>query len=81
MTSLSMSNMDIQPMVQWLSQSTMALADTSVSDEDVLDVVGRANDLPDPLYAVGFAAIVFLGVALLQFSLGDLTKEVSLSYC
>ena len=57
-------------------RSSMSLADTSISEEEVLDTVGRVNDLPNPLYALGFAAVVFLGVAILQFSLGDLTKEV-----
>ena len=56
--------------------SNILLADTSISEEEVLSVTGQASDLPDPLYAVGFALIVFLGVALLQLSLGDLTKEV-----
>lgn len=56
-------------------RNTMTLADTSISEEEVLDTVGRANDLPDPIYALGFAAIVFVGVAALQFSLGDITKE------
>lgn len=73
--SLSMGLSDVEPIFNWISRSTLTLSDTSVSDEDVLDVVGRANDLPDPIYAVGFAAFVFAGVALLQFSLGDLTKE------
>lgn len=56
-------------------RNTMTLADTSISEEEVLDSVGRVSDLPDPLYALGFAAVVFIGVAILQFSLGDLTKE------
>ena len=57
------------------SSISILLADTSISEEEVLDVTGRASDLPDPLVAVGFGLVVFLGVALLQFSLGDLTKE------
>ena len=52
------------------------LADTSISEEEVLDVVGQAADLPDPIWAVGVAAVIFVGVGILQFSLGDLTKEV-----
>lgn len=59
-------------------QSTLQLADTSISEEEVLAVQGQAANLPDPLIAVGFAVVVFLGVAVLQFSLGDLTKEVSI---
>ena len=55
--------------------SGFILADTSVSEEEVLAVAGQAADLPSPLYALGFAAIIFLGTAVLQFSLGDLTKE------
>lgn len=54
----------------------MLLADTSVSEEEILSVAGQTTDLPDPLFAVGVAAFIFLGVAVLQFSLGDLTKEV-----
>jgi hypothetical protein len=52
------------------------LSDTSISEEDIINVTGQASDLPDPLVAVGFAILVFLGIAILQFSLGDLTKEV-----
>lgn len=58
-------------------QSVLLLADTSVSEEDVINVVGQSNELPDPLIFVGTAVAIFLGVAILQFSLGDLTKEVS----
>jgi len=54
----------------------MLLADTSISEEEVLAVVGQTTDLPDPLYIVGAAFLIFLSVAVLQFSLGDLTKEV-----
>jgi hypothetical protein len=55
----------------------MLLTDTSVSEDDVLEIAGQVSDLPDPKYAIGIAIFVFLGVAVLQFSLGDLTKEVS----
>jgi hypothetical protein len=61
--------------------STLSIADTTISEEDVLNVAGQASSLPDPLYAVGLAAFVFLGVAVLQLSLGDLTKEVGLLFC
>lgn len=53
----------------------LALCDTSVSEEEVLAVAGQVNTLPDPVVAVGFAAIIFLAVAVLQFSLGDLNKQ------
>lgn len=53
----------------------MLLADTSVSEEDLIGITGQTADLPSPLFALGFAFIVFAGVAVLQFSLGDLTKE------
>lgn len=56
---------------------SLNLADISVTEEEVLDVVGQASTLPSPWVAVGFAAVVFAAVAVLQFSLGDLTKEVS----
>ena len=56
--------------------STLQLADTSISEEEVLDLVGQAGDLPDPFFTVVVAGIIVLGVAILQFSLGDLTKEV-----
>jgi hypothetical protein len=56
--------------------SSIQLSDTSISEEEVLEVSGQVTNLPDPLIAVAFAAVVFLGVAILQFSLGDLTKEV-----
>lgn len=59
---------------------SMILSDTSLSEEDVLDVVGQTADLPDPLIVIGLAAVVVLGVGVLQFSLGDLTKEVSILF-
>ena len=59
-----------------LFKLSMNIADTSISEEEVLDATGQASNLPDPLIAVGFAAILLVGVGILQFSLGDLTKEV-----
>mgnify|MGYP006078039267 CR=1 FL=1 len=58
-----------------LSSFSQVLADTSIGEEEVLAVSGQVSDLPDPIYAVGFAALVLLGVGALQFTLGDLTKE------
>ncbi len=58
-----------------MSFTGQLLADTSIGEEEVLAVSGQASDLPDPIYAVGFAALVFVGVGALQFTLGDLTKE------
>lgn len=56
-------------------KSSFYLSDTSISEEEVLDVVGTSTNLPDPLYAIAFAGVIFLGVGILQLSLGDLTKE------
>ena len=56
-------------------RGTMSLADTSVSEEDIIGVVGQSAELPSPIFALVFAFFVFAGVAALQFSLGDLTKE------
>ena len=56
-------------------QKTLLMADTSISEEDVMAVTGSTSDLPNPLWAVGFAFALLAGVAILQFSLGDLTKE------
>lgn len=58
--------------------TTLQLADTSVSEEEVINTIGQAGDLPDPFLTVLAAAVIVLGVAFLQFSLGDLTKEVTL---
>ena len=33
------------------------------------------SNLPSPWYAVAFSAVIFWGGAVLQFSLGELTKE------
>ena len=57
--------------------STIQLADTSISEEEVLNTIGQAGDLPDPFFTVLVAGVIVLGVAVLQFSLGDLTKEVT----
>ena len=54
---------------------SMPLAETTVSEEEILDIVGKASDLPDPIISVSIAVFVLVGVAVLQFSLGDLTKE------
>jgi hypothetical protein len=63
------------PCVPTFSIDSFLLADTSISEEEILSVSGQVSDLPSPLFALAFAAIVFGGVAILQFSLGDLTKE------
>jgi len=55
--------------------NTLQLCDTSISEEEVLSATGELADLPNPLYAVGLAAFILIGVGLLQFTLGDLTKE------
>jgi hypothetical protein len=60
--------------------STLQLADTSVSEEEVLDVVGQTQNLPDPLLTVTFALVLIAGIAVLQFSLGDLSKEVMIFF-
>eukprot|EP01038_Epipyxis_sp_PR26KG_P014709 gene14709-19769_t len=69
---LQLSITDVQ---NFIGQTSLMLSDTSISEEEVLDVTGEVSNLPDPLFAVGFAVIIFLGVSFLQFSLGDLTKE------
>ena len=61
--------------------TTFQLADTSVSEEDVLSVTGQAINLPDPIFAIVLAGILLIGIGILQFSLGDLTKEVNLIEC
>ena len=58
-----------------LLRDSMVLADTSISEEEIISVAGQASDLPSPMFAVVFAVLIFAGVAVLQFSLGDLTKE------
>jgi hypothetical protein len=57
------------------SFTSFQISDTSISEEEVLAVAGQANELPSPVYAVIFAVVIFAGVAGLQFSLGDLTKQ------
>ena len=54
---------------------SLVVADSSVSEDEVLSSAGQVSELPDPAFALVFAFIVFAGVAVLQFSLGDLTKE------
>jgi hypothetical protein len=55
--------------------SSMPLADTSISEDEILDITGTASNLPDPLYTIGLAVVILIGTLILQFSLGDLTKE------
>jgi hypothetical protein len=77
LSKLNVANFDGLDHIQsGLKNIVFYLADTSVSEEDIINVTGETTDLPDPLFAVGFAVLIFLGVAVLQFSLGDLTKEV-----
>lgn len=57
----------------WMS--SFPLAETTVSEEEILDIVGAASELPDPQLTISFAVAVVIGTAILQFSLGDLTKE------
>ena len=73
---LKMSIQDIVTLNLPRIMSTLQLADTSISEEEVLNTVGQAGDLPDPFFTVLVAGVIVLGVAVLQFSLGDLTKEV-----
>ena len=58
-----------------LSQASLLLSETTVSEEEILDVTGAASELPEPGLTISFAVFILLGTALLQFSLGDLTKE------
>ena len=60
-------------LVTWMS--SFPLAETTVSEEEILDIVGAASELPDPQLTISFAVAVVIGTAILQFSLGDLTKE------
>ena len=75
-TSLDMSLQDVVTSHLPRILSTIQLADTSISEEEVLNTIGQAGDLPDPFFTVLVAGVIVLGVAVLQFSLGDLTKEV-----
>lgn len=59
-----------------LVSAQKSYADTSISEEEVLNVVGQVSALPSPTFILVAAALVFLGVGALQFSLGDLNKEV-----
>lgn len=63
------------PIHHFENSISFILSDTSISEEDVLAVTGATVDLPDPIFIIGLAAVVLLGVGILQFSLGDLTKE------
>ena len=76
-TSLDMSLQDVVTSHLPRILSTIQLADTSISEEEVLNTIGQAGDLPDPFFTVLVAGVIVLGVAVLQFSLGDLTKEVN----
>ena len=80
-TALYMTPTPIYHPLSAIIANTMQLSDTSISEEDVLSVTGELADLPNPLYAVGLAAFILIGVGLLQFTLGDLTKEVCSSRC
>jgi hypothetical protein len=55
---------------------TNVMADASVSEESVLGVVGQVSELPNPAWIVGVAAFIAVGVAVLQYSLGDISKAV-----
>ena len=55
--------------------SSQLLADTSVGEEEILAIQGTSSDLPDPIFAVAIAVVLFIGVGALQFTLGDLNKE------
>ena len=61
--------------LQGLLGLSLPLAETTVSEEEILDVVGNVSELPDPQLTISFAVFLLVGTALLQFSLGDLTKE------
>ena len=77
-TSLKMSLENVIAAIAPRIISTLQLADTSISEEEVLNTVGQVGDLPDPFFTVVVAGVIVLGVAVLQFSLGDLTKEVTI---
>ena len=59
----------------FLNSASQFLADTSIGEEDVLAITGQTSELPDPKIAVGIAAVLFIGIGALQFTLGDLNKE------
>ena len=58
-----------------IQANSMMIADTSISEEDIIDVTGQVSELPDPIYIITIGAAIIIGAAVLQFSLGDLTKE------
>lgn len=58
-----------------IKANSMMIADTSISEEDIIDVTGQVSELPDPIYIITIGAAIIIGAAILQFSLGDLTKE------
>lgn len=58
-----------------MKANSMMIADTSISEEDIIDVTGQVSELPDPIYIITIGAAIIIGAAILQFSLGDLTKE------
>jgi hypothetical protein len=60
--------------------TSLPIADTSISEEEVLAVTGQTAELPDPIFAIVTAFALLAGIGLLQFSLGDLTKEVCLFF-
>lgn len=69
---------------QWLdtliNSPSVLLADAVVTEEDILAISGQKVDLPDPtFFIVGFVGIV-IGIAVLQFSLGDLATQVGFSF-
>lgn len=77
-TSLSMLNTDVnsfQETINVFNKVSIFLSDSSVSEDEVLVATGQTSELPDPAFAIAFAAILLIGVGALQFSLGDLTKE------
>ena len=79
-TSLSMVNTDVvnsflEQRSHLLGKVSMFLADSGVSEDDVLVATGQQSELPDPAFAIVFAAVLLIGVGALQFSLGDITKE------
>jgi len=58
-----------------MKANSMMIADTSISEEDIIDVTGQVSELPDPIYIITIGVAIIIGAAVLQFSLGDLTKE------
>ena len=76
--SMSMLNTDVnsfQETINVFNKVSIFLSDSSVSEDEVLVATGQTSELPDPAFAIAFAAILLIGVGALQFSLGDLTKE------